>query len=846
MKQKVTFQKLAAVSSKSDGLTNDEVRLQRLRYGWNEIIEVEGSPWADLARETIKDPMLWLLLGVGGVFVLVGDIGEAVTLFIAILPLTFMDAFLHRRTQASTSALRSRLASKARVVREGKEQHINAIELVPGDIVNVASGESVPADGVFEKANALQVDESILTGEAFPVVKQAAGLDVFSLSKTEEIAMDDRALGFAGTRVLTGEGRIRILSTGKETLYGEIVLSASSAKQERTPLQQSIAKLVGVLVFVSVGFCFLLAGVRIYQGKGWLDALLSAATLAVAAIPEEFPVVFSFFLGVGVFRLAKRHALVRRAVSVENIGRVTRICTDKTGTITFGELKLTHFDTRAEAKEPELLLSALAASDPLGSDPIDQAIHNAAASSKLRCPERRKVFPFTESRKREVVFAEDENRRVACFMKGAPETVLAMSELSDFEKSQWLSKTSRWAKEGHKVLACAERELTSKEIDRALEPESGFRFLGLLAFEDPARPEVKSAVRYCAESGIGILMLTGDHPETATAIAKDVGIGGYSPKILSAEDRPEILTEHALHSDPSFLLELDGIARCTPLQKLRVVEALKRAGELVAVTGDGVNDVPALKAADIGIAMGKRSARSAKEVSSIILTDDNFSTLVNAIMEGRQLYRNLRTSFEYLILIHIPLVLSAAVIPLLGFPILYLPVHMVWLELIIHPTALFAFQAPAVSKAEETDANLESRKGGWFFSRGDVSWLMFSGLTISGALMFSYLSGVRENGEVEHARAIALAMLSLWSAAIVLEKTGLKRRSSQIIFAATLLVAAILIQVPSFAATLHLAPLHGWDWLRVVATVSVLAGIPRLLRFSRRFVHLNVLFKFRS
>lgn len=827
MKQNVSFEKLSRISTRADGLTTDEVASQRLRFGQNEIVEVEGNPWADLAKETIKDPMLWLLLGVGVVFVLVGDVGEAIILFLAILPLVFMDAFLHRRIQASTKALRSQLASRACVIRDGNEKLVNAIDLVPGDLVRLASGEHLPADGIFEQVEALQVDESTLTGEAFPITKQPAEADIFSLSNLHEVALDSRKLGFAGTRVLTGGALLRILNTGRSTLYGEIVQSASSANQDRTPLQQSVTRLVGILVAVAIGFCLLLAAIRLYQGKGWLDALLSAATLAIAATPEEFPVVFTFFLGVGVYRLAKRRVLVRRAVSVENIGRVSRICTDKTGTVTIGELTLTHFDAGTGVKDSELLFAAVAASDPSGSDPMDQAIHSSASAQNIRLPKRSKVFPFTEIRKREVAFADNHQERTSCFMKGAPETVLAMSQLSDQEKREWLSKTSKWAQEGHKVLACATKELSPDENKKAQEPESDFRFLGLLAFEDPPRPEVSKAVEYCNENGIGILMLTGDHPETATAIAKDVGIGGPSPRIISVEDQPEKFTEKALGSDPGFLLKLDGIARCTPLQKLWIVETLKKAGELVAVTGDGVNDVPALKAADIGIAMGQRGAKSAKEVSSIILMDDNFSTIVHAIMEGRQLYRNLRTSFEYLVLIHIPLVLTAALVPLFGYPILYLPVHMVWLELIIHPTALFAFQQPAVhGGGSETR---ENRKARAFFSRRNIISLSVAGLALSLALMLSYVSGIQENDEVGHARAVALAMLSLWSAVIVLTKTRLRTLSARTIFVGTILTAVVLIQFPNVAAPLHLVPLHGWDWLRTLLIVLVISAIQPLI-----------------
>lgn len=773
MKKKVSFEGLTGLVKNAAGLSKREAESQRLVYGYNEIIDVAGNPWAELAKETAKDPMLWLLIGIGSVFTLIGNYTEAATLFLAILPLTFMDVFLHHRSQASTESLRDQLAPTAKVIRENKELSVAATEITPGDLVVLNSGDYLPADGVFEKATNLQIDESILTGEAFAVSKQHIDIDVFALANKGEIAVNSEGLGYAGTRVLRGEGLLRIYSTGQRTQYGEIVQSISKAPQERTPLQLSVTQLVRTLAIAALGLCLLLAVVRLYQGKGWLDALLSAATLAVAAIPEEFPVVFTFFLGVGVFRLSKRHALVRRAVSVENIGRVTHICTDKTGTITIGELKLTHLDLSQGITEAEIISTALAASDSTGSDPVDLAIQDMAKSLDLQQQEKIKVFPFTESRKCEVAFAQDLNGKTKCFMKGAPETVLAASAMTDETRNEWLLKTSRWASEGHKVLACASRVLTSTELKDGSEPKTGLQFSGLLAFEDPPRAEVAEAVRQCKANRIGLLMVTGDHPQTALAIAKDIGIGGTHPLVASAEDEPDKFTKEALRADPEFLLKLNVAARCSPLQKLWIVEALKQAGELVAVTGDGINDVPALKAADIGIAMGRRGSRSAKEVSSIVLVDDNFSTLVNAIMEGRQLFRNLKTSFEYLLLIHIPLVLTAALIPLWGYPILYLPVHIVWLELIIHPTALFAFQQPAVMDLKQNMLEQRGRSRGTFFSRNELIWIILGSAAMSIGLAWSYLSGLQEGVGEDHARASVLVALSLWNAAVVLRTTRL-------------------------------------------------------------------------
>lgn len=818
MKKKISFVGLKNLEQNGQGLLQQQVVSQRLLFGTNEIVEVSGNPWLALALETMRDPMIWFLLMIGTIFIFVGDHQEAIVLFTAIIPLAFMDAFLHWRTKASTSSLRAQLSATVRLIREGKEVLIDIKEIVPGDLILLSSGEYLPADGIFENTKDLQIDESILTGEAFSIIKRSGSEYLKYTQQRDDLIIESECLGFAGTRILTGEGRLRVLLTGQKTAYGEIIQSVENLPQDRTPLQKSISKLVQVLIIIAGFFCLLLAAVRIYQGYGWLDAILSAATLAVAAIPEEFPVVFTFFLGVGVYRLAKKRALVRRAVSVENIGRVTQICTDKTGTITIGQLKLTHFDSVAGVANDELLYAAACASDPVGIDPVDQAIIEAAQIKFLKLTTRLQVFPFTEDRRYEVAIIKDFGQYI-CYIKGAPETVLAKSELTTEEHQYWLAKTSKWAREGHKILACGQRELSIVEFNLQQEPDAGFKFLGLIAFEDPARPEVAGAIKYCSQHSIRVLMITGDHPETATAIAKDIGLGENFPKVISAETEFDKFTKNYLQSHPDFLRELDVVARCNPLQKLEIVQALRQAGELVAVTGDGVNDVPALKAADIAIAMGERGTRSAKEVSSIVLTDDNFQTIINAIIEGRQLFYNLKTSFEYLLLIHTPFVLTAAVIPLLGYPLLYLPVHIVWLELIIHPTALFAFQ----KQAGQQDLNKKHQRQitARFFTSIEALRIFIIGLIVTGVLMYIFISDHIVNLHAEYARSKALAVLMFWSAGIVAVKTGLKNRGAFFIFCASFLSVIVIIQAPYLADTLHVSALQLSDWFQSIAIVAV-------------------------
>lgn len=801
------------------GLSGAEAAERRALFGANAIVETPPAGWPELLRETARDPMIWFLVGTALLFVAVGDRVEATILALALLPIAGMDLYLHRRTQASTEGLTGRLASTARVVRDGVVRELPAFELVPGDLVVVGEGGGIPADGILVAGHGIQVDESALTGESMPVRKMPIANHVTAGGQT---AVDAAHWGFAGTRVLTSEGRLRVVFTGPETLYGEIVRSAQAGRHERTPLQQAIGSLVTVLVVAALIICAGLAATRFYQGHGLVDAIVSAVALAVAALPEEFPVVFAFFLGAGVYRLARRQALVRRAVVVENIGRVTCICSDKTGTLTEGRLRLAHVCPAEGVAEARLLRAAATASRPGSGDPLDLAILDSAsgAGGKVLAS-----FPFTEDRRREVVVLEQPSGDLYCGVKGAPETVLAMTGTTYAERAAWQGAIDRFAATGHKVIGCGERVLP----DRAWaggEPDRDYEFLGLLAFEDPVREGAAEAVASAQSAGIRVLMVTGDHPATARAVARELGLGPGEPRVIEADRLLPVLPR----AGADALHDVDVIARAVPTQKLDLVLALQRSGEIVAVTGDGVNDVPALQQADIGIAMGERGTRTAREVAAIVLLDDNIRTIVRAIAEGRQLFANLQRSFAYLLMIHIPLVITAALVPFAGFPLLYLPVHIVWLELIIHPTAMLAFQQhPPPGELRRAAYG----PGGRFFSRREWFAIGLVGAFITLAIVVGYERSLGVGRDVEHARSMTLATLILASVAVTAVLNRLSTRAAAAIAACAILSAAVCIQVPGLAALLHLAPLHADDWLLAGTTAAVaaaLAALPMRLR----------------
>jgi Ca2+-transporting ATPase len=784
----------------SAGLGDAEVADLRVRFGDNLIAEHRSKSFGDIAGDTAADPMLWFLAATSVIFALVGQFTDALVLFFAIAPLVGMDFYLHRRTEASLKGLRSGLATEACAIREGRERRIPATELVVGDLVRVSASDAFPADGVVLRGERLQADESSLSGEAFPVAKQP-------LAALQSPAVLEDNWAFAGTRLLTGEALVRIVFTGQDTIYGEIVRAATAARRERTPLQQAVARLVRRLLVIAAAACLLLAAVRLAQGYGPVDAFLSAAVLAVAAIPEEFPVVLTFFLGLGVYRLARRRALVRHAVAVENIGRVSAICSDKTGTITVGRLTLHELRPLFGTTHERLLELGRMASRQETGDPLDQALLSTGpgvAKWKLLAS-----FPFTEARRRETAIWACESKLVAV-VKGAPETVLLLCEPDEAEVRRIHADVRAMSEAGQKVIACAFRPIDSPSP----EPQRGFKFAGLIGIADPLRDEVREAVETARSAGIRLVMVTGDHPRTAAAIAREAGISA-EPVVLTGDE----LQERLAQNERSFLANLDAVARAAPAQKVLLVEAMREGGRVTAVTGDGVNDVPALRAADVGIAMGLRGTQSAREVASIILLDDNFTTIIRAIAEGRELFRNLVRSFAFLLMVHVPLVTTAAVIPLLGYPLLYLPIHIVILELMIHPAAILGFQRTAGAGLGRSIG-----PGSGFFSGRQVSAIILTGTLIALGVGGLFIAAMERGETAEHARAMAIVALAGALIAVFAILSRLQATAPKVIAASGLVFTLAAANISAFGAILHLHALDDQD-LALAVGVGVLTAM---------------------
>lgn len=781
-------------------LSAAQVEENRILFGANDILENRTNQWLELAVETIKDPMIWFLVATSFLFALLKNYNQSLILMLATIPLICMDAFLHWRTQESTRNLKNVLDVDVIAIRDDVEVKISAKEIVPSDLIKIKPGQFFPADGILIEGKNLQVDESTLTGENFPVRKKI--LDKL-IGNSDELNIEDYYWGLAGTRVLTGEALMRVAYTGQETLYGEIITSALQSIKAKTPLQIAISKLVFNLIIIASLLCVILAVVRYFQGFGVVDAILSSATLAVAALPDEFPVVFTLFLGLGVYRLAKRNALVRRSVSVENIGRVTCICSDKTGTITEGILKLVECIPVPDFNTTELLTLAGLASRIDSGDPLDLAIHDEIQKKNLSVSKCIATFPFTEDRKRETGIAEILHNRILVSTKGSPETILSLSTLSSEDKKKWLEKVSEFGSKGNKVIGCA--QYISENMDIHEEPNKSYQFVGLLIFSDPPRKEVLESVKHCISSGIHVLMITGDHPETARTIAKYIGLGQGNPKVVVADEAQK----QCMNSNKNYFRTVDVIARALPSQKFFIVKNLQSHNEIVAVTGDGVNDVPALKVGDVGIAMGERGTQSARDVADIVLLDDNFSSIVNAIFEGRQLFKNLKLSFKYLLMIHMPFVISAAMIPLFGYPLVYFPIHVVWIELFIHPTAMLVFQdLPETKILEPINREVKPR----FFSNKDWVNIILMGVITTAFVMVGFIFIYKKTSNIAYARSFIMAILGFLSAALTIGLSRLRTKIAQAVALGTLVLTIAPIQIPFISEMLFLQTLTLADW----------------------------------
>ncbi len=671
--------------------------------GANELHAAGQRNIQAIALELMREPMLLLLLSAGAIYLLLGDLSDAVMLLAFVFAVMGITIYQEYKTERVLEALRDLTSPRALVLRDNVERRIPGREVVRGDILILSEGDRVPADAALISSNDFSTDESLLTGESV-AVRKVAQADAEVLQRP---GGDDFPFVYSGTLVVQGRGMARVLATGAHTEIGKIGKALQEERREATPLQNEIGSLVRRLAIIGVLLSLFLPVIYGLTRGDWLFGFLSGITLAMAILPDEYPVVLTIFMAMGAWRLSKHQVLTRRAPTVEALGSATVLCVDKTGTLTQNhmavqELIAANVSFMAHASPAplpevfhELVEFGILSSETEPFDPMEKAIH-ALGTHYLAETEhlhRDWILAHEYSLSPELLAlshvwkARDRDEYVVA-AKGAPEAVADLCHLNEAQLEALAVQVNSLAKQGMRVLGVA-RASYRGSVWPDIQHDFDFRFIGLIGLADPVRPTVAPALKECTAAGIRVVMITGDYPATASAIAGQIGLTAGSGGVITGLELSQMddatLRERIRHSNI--------FARMAPEQKLRLVNALKANGEVVAMTGDGVNDAPALKAAHIGIAMGARGTDVAREAAALVLLDDDFASIVRAVRIGRGIFDNLRKAMAYIFAIHIPIAGLSLIPLLLGWPAVFAPVHIVFLEMIINPACSIAFEA---------------------------------------------------------------------------------------------------------------------------------------------------------
>ncbi len=676
------------------GLSKIEVMNRLREFGPNEIDSDELKNTLTELKNILLDPMGLMLLTLSLLYFLLGDKTDSIILLVAYLPVTGVDVLLELRSSRALKSLRKSLAIKAKVIRDSTVQEVMTRDLVPDDVLVFEEGQTLPADGILLEAESLSVNESSLTGESLPVEKH--GGDSF----------------FSGTTVIGGRGLGQLTNTGRLSRYGAIASMLRESEQSISPLRKTVDKLVHRMVYVAIAFALCLFVTHWLMTRDLIGSLILALTLGMAAVPEEFPLVFTLYLSMGAFRLSRKGVLIKSLPSVEALGGVDVICVDKTGTLTLGVFQLeeiVEFKGAEVDRSPpkDIWQIALMSIEKHVVDSMDHAILQSSPFKQDILSSWELVFdnPFEKKEKfMSHVWRHQESQEMQMAMKGAVEGVLDRCQLSPGEHSKIKNQIDHYANQGKRLLGLAYR--TGEFSGDRMVDERNLIFVGIMVFADPIRVTVKAAIEECQQTGIEIKMLTGDHLFTAHAVANQIGLRHDDQALYSGEQ----LTKMSETERQEAFIKGAVFARVLPEQKHEMVQCLRNRGHVVAMTGDGVNDAPALKLADIGISMGSSATDVARSTAKMILMKNDFAGIVHAVFEGRQIFSNLRRSFSYLIAFHIPIVFLSLLPPFLKWPALLLPVHIILLELIVHPVSAFTFENLSQGKlAKNTQRSLLSR-----------------------------------------------------------------------------------------------------------------------------------------
>ena len=670
------------------GLTSAQAKQQQEKFGRNELTIAKQESFFHKIIKVISEPMFLLLIIAATIYFILGEPRDGAIMLVFVVGIISIEVIQEWKTDKTLNALKDLSAPRITVLRDGSKVVINSCDLVPEDIMFIAEGVKVPADGEVLKSSTLRIDESSLTGEAEGVWKHSIeSVD----DKKKEYWRDDYC--YAGTLVTQGTGIIRVVKIGALSEYGKIGANVMAAPDNPTPLQIQTDKLVKLSATIAAVLFVLVGGVTFMNlvdhafTSRIIESILAGVTLAMAMIPEEFPVILTVFLSMGAWRLAKKNSLVRRLPSVETLGAVSVLCVDKTGTITLNKMTV-HSDWSLHDSSERLIYITGLGCESDAYDPMEQAM--VAYCEKMGISRERlfngelvEDYAFTDELKMMGHVWRKKSELVVA-AKGSPESILKICELSGEEREIVDKQITDMSLQGLRVIAVGQMILANEgEIPESI-LDCRLHFCGLIGLADPPRESVKEDIKTCIKAGVRVVMITGDNGITASSIAKQIGMPN-SDKIITGDELSRMSDEELQEK----VKDVSVFSRVIPEHKMRIVKAFKENGEIVAMTGDGVNDAPALKYADIGIAMGKRGSEVSREAADLILLDDNFSTIVDTIKDGRRIYDNIRKAVGYVFTIHIPIALASLVAPLMGITpasLLLLPLHVVILELVIDPT----------------------------------------------------------------------------------------------------------------------------------------------------------------
>lgn len=881
-----------------NGLEEHVARERLEQFGPNKLISSKKTPPWKMFLEQFKDFMVLVLIAATLVSGFLGEWADAITIMIIVLVNAILGFVQEFRAEKSMEALKALTAPEARVIREGVERKISAAELVPGDVVLLDTGDKLPADMRLLEVHNMEVEESALTGESNPVKKRVA-----NMAGQEEVTLGDtRNMAYMGTVVVRGRGKGVVVATGMYTEMGHITRMIQEAEDDDTPLQRRLEQLGKALV----GFCLLVCGlvvvIGVMRGEPLYQMFLSGVSLAVAAIPEGLPAIVTIALAIGVQRMIKRNAIIRRLPAVETLGCATIICSDKTGTLTENQMtvrqalvgnaqiKITGegYDPKGEfrfegSKGPEfdlfLKCAALCNNAQLtkgeisvggifrnlrsgklknawgvSGDPTEGALMVLAAKAKIWRKDLEKnetriiEFPFDSIRKRMSVIYQDKKGHLNAYVKGAPDVILELCthiyregrivQLSENTKQDILKQNSEMAKGALRVLALAYREIDSIMPDEELSEEKVEKqlvFLGLAGMIDPPRVSAIQAIQACRRAGIRTVMITGDHQLTAQAVGKELGLLSKGATVITGAELDRLSDDELQKAAETAAV----YARVTPKHKLRIVRAVKRNGHVVAMTGDGVNDAPAVKEADIGVAMGKSGTDVTKEASAMVLADDNFTTIVSAIEEGRAIYDNIRKFIRYLLSCNVGEVLTMFLAVLMGMPLPLLPIQILWMNLVTDGLPAMALGVDPAEKDIMYRRPREPQES--VFSQG-LAWRIIStGTIFAFGTLVAFAVGLMM-GQVELARTMAFNTLVFFQLFFVFSCRSERHSILEIgIFGNIHLVAAVLISsclqlavnyISFLQPIFHTVPLELKHWLIVL----VIAILPQLLSIIGRAI----------